>query len=236
MAAQDLCCDVSGHQGTNDWSAYRRAGHRSAACKATEGRTFRDATFRTNWQAMARVGIEVRIAYHFARPANNPPETEAREFLRVVYAAHMRSTDLLCLDVEASPRSSQRLNREWVDRFVRFCHAHAGRGPMIYSGGWFWKPQLGSWFPKGALGYWHSAYTRSAFTNIPTPHGRYLLHQFTDGQSGPAPRALAGIGRCDVNRWRLPFDEIRTIARGDHAYRDRFVSLRSNWRTHLARP
>lgn len=235
--AAQLCTDVSDHQGTNDWPAYRRAGHRSAACKATEGRTFKASTFPTNWKAMEAVGVEVRMAYHFAHPASNPPETEARELLRTVFAAFMRSTDLLVLDIEHSPRSSQRLNREWIQRFCGYVAAHAGRGPLIYSGGWWWKPHVGAWFPtRNCLGYCHSAYTTNDRANLISPHRRYILHQFTNGQSGGTPRSLAGIGRCDVNRWREPFDHIRQLARGTPTYRDRFIHLRHTWPSHLRRP
>ncbi len=236
MNPADLFADVSSYNGSNDWALYKTAGRRVAACKATEGRTVKDPTFPVNWQGMAKAGLEVRVAYGFARPSHNPPETEAREFLRTVYGAGMRSTDLRCLDIEASPRETVALTRTWVQRYCDFVARHAGRGPLIYSGGWWWTPNLGAWWPsRNCLGYWHSAYT-SAIANLPPRHGRLLAHQFTDGAAGPQPHSLPGTGQGDVNRIAIGYPALAAIARGTIAYRTRFVALRAAWPVHLRRP
>src|SRR6266851_920044 len=61
--------DVSHHQGTIDWLAVAKAGMRFAYAKATDGVSFVDPMFATNWTAMKAAGIP-RGAYHFFRPAH----------------------------------------------------------------------------------------------------------------------------------------------------------------------
>ena len=63
--------DVSNYQGFVDWAAVRASGKRYAFCKATEGRTFTDAKFLSNYAAMRQNGI-LRGAYHYGRPGSDP--------------------------------------------------------------------------------------------------------------------------------------------------------------------
>src|SRR4051794_8470854 len=59
--------DVSDHNSNINWDKVRGAGHEFAVAKASEGLTWRAATFPGRWKAMADAGL-TRRAYHFARP------------------------------------------------------------------------------------------------------------------------------------------------------------------------
>jgi GH25 family lysozyme M1 (1,4-beta-N-acetylmuramidase) len=74
--------DVSHYQGTINWTSVKSAGIEFAICKATEGTTYTDPTFATNYSHMKSKGI-TRGAYHFARPASDAV-TQARFFVNTV--------------------------------------------------------------------------------------------------------------------------------------------------------
>ena len=63
--------DVSHYQGSINWTSVKNSGKTFAFCKATEGTTYTDPTFATNWAAMKNVGL-IRGAYHFGHPGSDP--------------------------------------------------------------------------------------------------------------------------------------------------------------------
>src|SRR5262249_5104026 len=62
--------DVSHWDGAIDWSKVAGSGRAFAIAKATEGTSFLDPQFHTNWTGMKSAGL-VRGAYHFFRPADS---------------------------------------------------------------------------------------------------------------------------------------------------------------------
>src|SRR6059058_3562356 len=62
--------DVSHYQGTVSWPGVRSAGMCFAFCKATEGTTYTDPTFATNWPQMKSAGL-FRGAYHYGHPGTD---------------------------------------------------------------------------------------------------------------------------------------------------------------------
>jgi lysozyme len=181
--------DVSHHQGAVDWRRVASAGHSFAWCKASEGRSFRDSQFTSNWAGIRFAGM-VRGAYHFLR-SDADPATQARHFVSV--AGDLRGS-LAAVDVETSgtSRPSGAQARAFVAEFRRLTARHP---IVVYTGRWYWRDTIGN--PGGAdLGpLWHSAYSTS-----PGPlYGgwpRFTFWQWT--QTGTAP----GIaGRCDLNRF-----------------------------------
>src|ERR1044071_2785616 len=75
--------DVSHHQGNIDWHSVAEAGVSFAFAKATDGDTFHDPQFATNWTQMQSAGI-VRGAYHFFRPTK-PVNTQVEKFIQAVH-------------------------------------------------------------------------------------------------------------------------------------------------------
>jgi hypothetical protein len=68
----------------------------------------------------------------------------------------------------------------------------------IYTGDWFWRPNVGSWAPRGTL-LWASGYT----TRVPRVAGfrKVSWWQYTDGVHGPRPHSTPGIGPADHSVW-----------------------------------
>lgn len=76
--------DVSSYQGEVDWSALADQGVLFAFCKATEGSTHVDPTFRQNWTNAQTAGVLVG-AYHFFS-YDSPGKTQAENFIAQVPA------------------------------------------------------------------------------------------------------------------------------------------------------
>ena len=60
--------DVSHWDGALDWAKIAGAGQVFGIAKASEGTTFNDPMFPTNWAGIKNAGM-VRGAYHFFRPS-----------------------------------------------------------------------------------------------------------------------------------------------------------------------
>src|SRR5262245_61032203 len=106
--------DISHWQGTINWTSVRSSGRKFAFCKATEGLTYTDPTFATNWAAMRSAGL-LRGAYHFGRPGVDAA-TQADRLYETVAPG---SGDLpLVLDLEATDGVTPTQVRAWVVTFV----------------------------------------------------------------------------------------------------------------------
>jgi lysozyme len=71
--------DVSDHQGTVDWNAVRQTGMVFAFIKATDGITWTDPDFATNWSGATAANL-LRGAYHFYE-TDDDPTAQAQNFL-----------------------------------------------------------------------------------------------------------------------------------------------------------
>jgi GH25 family lysozyme M1 (1,4-beta-N-acetylmuramidase) len=67
--------DVSVYDGNVDWTQVKSSGGAFGIAKATEGASFTDSEFATNWPAMKSAGV-VRSAYHFFH-CDSDPTTQA---------------------------------------------------------------------------------------------------------------------------------------------------------------
>lgn len=201
-----LFADVSNHNRGVDFSKYSHAGHRVIAMKASEGATFKDATFNKRWKAARKAGLN-RWAYHFARPGNgNTAQSEAANLCSAVKAAGgMRKGDRLVLDYE-----DPNWNRDGSKWIAAFCKEVGKRGytvTVLYSGGWYLPGRIGKYWPKNHLGrpllYWHAAYNEAPTKTVPSVAKRHLYAiQYTDGKAGSqkfGPKGAQGIGACDMN-------------------------------------
>ena len=80
MAIQGI--DVSRFQGKPDWQRVNQAGKIFAFAKASQGVSYADPMFASNWTAMSNAGM-MRGAYHFYSAAS-PAIAQANNFIRVV--------------------------------------------------------------------------------------------------------------------------------------------------------
>ncbi len=130
--------DVSHHQGNVNWRAVAEAGISFAFVKATDGGTFTDPQFGTNWIGVKDAGI-IRGAYHFFRPAK-PVDSQVENFVRTV--REIGDGDLPpVLDLEEAPTPH---GDEWEDvsgeqrvplvlTWLEAVEARLGQKPIIYT-------------------------------------------------------------------------------------------------------
>ena len=120
--------DVSAHQGRIDWDALARADVRFAYIKASEGATYVDPRFATNWRDAGRAGVR-RGAYHrytLCRTA----EAQAANFFRTA----PRAPDALppAVDVENFQDCNSREAVAHIEEFLNTVEARYGARPILY--------------------------------------------------------------------------------------------------------
>jgi lysozyme len=122
--------DVSHFDGTIDWAAARRDGVGFAIIKATEGTSFVDNRFATNWTNTRAHGI-IRGAYHFFRPKSDPV-AQADFFVQI--AGSPASGDLPpVIDLEVTDGLSAAQVAAGARTFLQRVRQKTGRVPMIYT-------------------------------------------------------------------------------------------------------
>jgi lysozyme len=190
--------DVSDFQNVN-WTVAANSLD-FAATKATEGLTWKSKTFARNWPGIASQGL-VRMAYHFAHADSGRSATaEAHEFLNFIHAhGGWRPTDIPVLDLEKGNLSGAALSR-WTDEWCRVVE-QAWRPGLIYSGKWFAGSRGASFAGPKARGWklWLAAYVSNPQQYVHSGFNVWTVWQFTDGQFGPQPHSVPGIGKCDID-------------------------------------
>jgi lysozyme len=125
--------DVSHHQGRIDWKALADDGIAFAYIKATEGESFRDANFATNWADAAHAGL-LRGAYHFFTLCRTGAD-QARNFIAQVPRdpdALPPAVDAESMDPCTSGTPVANVVQE-LETFLAQLAAHYGRRPLIYT-------------------------------------------------------------------------------------------------------
>lgn len=130
--------DVSHWDGTIDWDDVK-PNIAFAIVKATEGTNYIDDKYFVNKTACKSLGIPVG-AYHFFR-SNVDPIAQAEYFVSTV---NDKTIKFMALDVETN---NGNFNNQPIAVNVHNCLIHLesllGFLPVIYTGAWFWNPNLG---------------------------------------------------------------------------------------------
>lgn len=185
--------DLSSNNPEFDAHAYRKAGHRVVALKATEGETFTDPDYGARVKAAHAAGLKV-VHYLFCRPDNHSnPAGEVHHFLTVI-RRHLKKGDRVCLDVEkGSPTQA------YVDEAARLVVIGL-KGTKVTKAGWLYSYTgfLNDHKLRAPKGWrlWLADYRmlpKVLASGLGRPRSIHA-HQFTDGQQGHAPRKLAGTG------------------------------------------
>ena len=191
-----LVFDVSHFQGQVDARSAYADGLRGLLHKATEGTGFVDPMYAPNRGNAKAAGL-LWGAYHFG--IGGDPEGQAQFFLE---HAKPDGQTLLALDLESNPQGAS-MTLDEARAFVTFLHEHTGKWPGVY-GGSYLRELLGG-ARDAVLGncwFWLADYTDTV-RGVPPTWDYWTLWQYTDGNVGPAPHAVAGVpgGRCDRDRF-----------------------------------
>lgn len=206
--------DVSNWQGAIDWGAVRSAGIEFAWMKATEGTTFRDARFATNYPAAHGAGV-IRGAYHFALPNASSGAAQANFFADNGGAWSADNLTLPgVLDIEHNPYGAQCYGltqaqmQNWIADFHATYKARTSRDVVIYTTASWWDTCTGGWSGLSAHSpLWVAHWTSAASPTIPNGFPTWTAWQYTDSGS------VSGIsGPVDRNRFNGSRDRLLALA------------------------
>lgn len=188
-----LGIDVSNNNPPIDWLKVAKTNQVTFAfAKASEGVTFKDAEFATNWAGMKSAGI-IRGAYHFFRPSK-PVDEQVQNFLDMV--GQLSPGDLPpVLDLEGYPAD---VMKQWKsissvkDRIKRAkeclesIETALGIKPIIYTGPSFWEEIMGDTDELAQYPLWIANYKSDYQNSQPLVPGNnwggqgYTFWQFTE--------------------------------------------------------
>jgi GH25 family lysozyme M1 (1,4-beta-N-acetylmuramidase) len=196
--------DVASYQGYPNWTSVRNSGKTFAFTKATEGTSYVNPYFATNWARMKSAGL-IRGAYHFGRPSVDPVAS-ANKFCDVVQPT---SGDLqMTLDIETTDSKSPSQVRSWIVAFTNQIVARTGRPGIIYTGFYFWRDSAGNGSNLNCP-LWLAAYVSDPTPYVPAAWSTWSFWQYTDagsvpGVSGNVDRDAWNGTLAGLDRLRLP--------------------------------
>jgi GH25 family lysozyme M1 (1,4-beta-N-acetylmuramidase) len=157
--------DVASYQHPNghaiNWTKVAKSGQSFAIVKATEGTTYVNPYFASDYAAAGKAGL-VRGSYHFARPSKPVVATataQAKAFAATVGSVNQTKTLPPALDLEVTGGLSPSQLVTWAQTFLLEMRTLTGRTPMLYTYPNFWindvnDPQAFARFPL-----WMAAYS-----------------------------------------------------------------------------
>ncbi len=185
--------DLSHFNNVTDFNAIKADGIVGIIQKATQGTTYVDPTYAERKPQALDAGLWWG-AYHFA--TGDDPIAQAQHFLDTVKP---EPTDLLVLDFEQNGSGSS-MTIAQAEQFLQYVYSAVGRWPGFYSGSYI-KQLLGNdtnavlqncWF-------WLSEYGPTA--KVPANWPTWTMWQYTDGNIGPEPHSVNGVGNCDRDQF-----------------------------------
>lgn len=144
--------DISHFDGTIDWAKTKAGGIDFGIAKVTEGTTYVDATFGTNWSGMKANGV-VRGAYHFFHPELDPTAQATHFVQSIAQLGGLQTGDLPpTADVEITGGASAATIQSTLKTFLEAVRAATGMTPIIYTSPGFASSYLGTGF--GGYSLW----------------------------------------------------------------------------------
>ena len=158
--------DVSSYQhpygDAINWGSVAKAGKEFAIVKATEGTSYVNPWFKTDYSHIRRAGM-VRGSYHFARPAYPITSTalaQSRYYVnRLGTTARMSKTLPPALDLEMTGGLAPGALVTWAQTFLLNERRLTGRTPMLYTYPSFWTSALGDPVALSRYPLWMASYS-----------------------------------------------------------------------------
>jgi lysozyme len=176
--------DVAHFQGAINWSSVKGDSRLFGFMKATEGLTYTDPTFATNWQQTQASGV-YRGAYHFFRPQDDGV-AQAQQFLSV--AGTDFTGDLPpVVDFEVTDGVSNPVITQRLSDFLTTVRSQTGRTPMIYTAPAFWSGTVGNAAGFSQYSLWIANWGVTC-PDVPGPWANWVFWQWTNSDT------VTGIG------------------------------------------
>jgi lysozyme len=193
--------DISHWDDPIDFKKVAADGIVAVIAKPTQGATGMDPAYIKFKKAVAPLRF-LWGSYHFGTGSEVNIQVEH-------YLSTVKPTDreLVCLDFEPNPNgTTMTLNQ--AREFVTLIRERLGRYPVLYGGYWL-KESLNN-KPDDLLSkcpLWLSQYGSKPV--LPAGWKKYALWQYTDGEVGPEPHTVAGIGPCDRSQFNGTIGQLR---------------------------
>lgn len=189
-----MVVDLSHWDPADDYRAVKDAGIVGVIYKATEGTGYTDDTYATQRRSAREAGL-LWGGYHFADGSNVNKQID-----NFVNFCSPDEDELFCLDWEDNDGNvmSAANAKTWITEVEK----ELGRPGecVIYSGNTAKDLINGRDSFFGARRLWLCHYT-SGTPTWQESWDVYWLWQYTDGESGPSPHSIDGIGKCDINSY-----------------------------------
>ena len=197
-----MVVDLSHWITAQDYNKVKADGILGCIFKATEGQTYNDPTYVDQQKAAKKAGL-CWGAYHFADASD--VHGQISNFLEF---ACPDPDEVFVLDWEDNPTGNGKMSVNQAKEWITQVENALGRpGECVIYGGNTLKEMLDEddeFF--GTRRLWLCQYGSSP--SLPAPWDDYWLWQFTDGQVGPQPHSIDGIGHCDINSYNGPAEEL----------------------------
>jgi lysozyme len=199
----NVVIDISHHNGNPDFAQAAAAGVVGVIHKATQGTGFTDSKYLTNRQRALDAGL-LWGAYHFGIGGDGAAQADF--FLATVNPG---PDTLIVLDFEPNTQGTT-MSLDDARKFVSEVNARLGRFPGLYSGNLI-KEQLGNNTDPilAQCFFWLAQYGPNAV--VPFNWPTWTLWQYTDGNLGPPPHTVPGIGACDRDKFNGDIDALKSL-------------------------
>jgi lysozyme len=188
-----MVVDISHHNANPNFAAAKAAGLVGVIHKATQGSGFVDSKYASRKKAALNAGL-LWGAYHFATGADT--DAQVKNFLKT---AGGDDTTLLALDFEKNEQGPS-MSLAQAKKFLTAVQKQTGQRPKIYTGSFMFDTVGKKQDPDFAkYRLWWARYNETP--EIHPTWSAFWLWQYTDGQHGPKPRQVAGIGFCDCDHF-----------------------------------
>ncbi|WP_353279501.1 glycoside hydrolase family 25 protein [Wolbachia endosymbiont (group B) of Xanthorhoe designata] len=194
---ENVVIDLSHWKQDIDFKLAKEDGILGVMHKATQGLKYVDPTYEERRKAAEEEGL-LWGAYHFG--VGEKGKDQAEHFLEKIGDA---SQVLLALDIEENEGNN--ITPEQAEDFVNQVHEATGRLPLIYGSAYFLKDFATPTLMKCPL--WIARWGESPM--LPKGWNDWILWQYTDGQTGPEPHSVKGIGPCDRDKFNGTLEELK---------------------------
>ena len=180
-----LGIDVSHYQGTVNWSSVKAAGISFAYIKDTEGTTYKDPDFNTNYLNAYNAKV-IRGAYAFAQPSSSTGAAQATYFADnggAWSADNLTLPGMVDLEGGCYGMSTSAM-QSWILDFYNTYKSKTGRDVVIYTSPSWWNTCTGGWtgmYSKSPL--FVADWTTASTPTIPSGFPYATLWQYTDSGS-----------------------------------------------------
>jgi lysozyme len=202
----NVVVDISHHNGNVNLQLARADGIIGVIHKATQGTEMVDPMYRTNRTQALDEGL-LWGAYHFGTGGDGA--AQAQYFLNVVGTF---DNTLLVLDFEQNTDGAS-MSLADARAFVTEVNQVTGRFPGLYSGSYI-KQLLGNAKDPVLAQFWLWLPEYGPTAVVPANWSTWTMWQYTDGNFGPQPHAVNGIGNCDRDKFNGTEDQLRMLWQG----------------------